>query len=105
MPAAEVTHPLDGLPEQLPPLLDEIQRSLHDQAVERRDSMTTDVSSTDAIDGVGFFRIPWDALGRDEGEAKLANRAYTVRCLVTSDGGVPAPEQDDDLIAYVAKAY
>jgi len=28
-----------------------------------------------------------------------------VRCLVTEDGGVPSPEQDANLIAYVAKAY
>jgi prolyl-tRNA synthetase len=67
--------------------------------------MTAEVSSPDEIDGSGFFRISWDALGRDEGEAKLAERAYSVRCLVTADGEVPAPEVSEDLVAYVAKAY
>jgi prolyl-tRNA synthetase len=97
--------PLGDLAAKLPAILDEIQRSLHDQSVALRESMTQDATSPDAIDGPGFYRIPWDALGRDEGEAKLAQRAFTVRCLVTEDGGVPTPEATDDLVAYVAKAY
>ena len=96
---------LDGLATGMRATLDDVQRSLHEQATARRDEMTTDVDSPDAIDGPGFFRIGWDALGRDDGEAKIAERAYSVRCLVASDGSVPAPEQDDGLIAYVAKAY
>lgn len=97
--------PLEGLASGMRATLDEIQKALHDQAFALRESMTNDASSPDEIDGPGFFRIPWDALGRDDGEAKIAERAYSVRCLVTSDGGVPTPEQDEDLIAYVAKAY
>jgi prolyl-tRNA synthetase len=97
--------PLNGLASGMRATLDDVQRSMYDQAVAQRDEMTRDVDSAEAIDGPGFFRIAWDALGRDEGEAKLAQRAYSVRCLVSSDGAVPTPEQDDDLIAYVAKAY
>ncbi len=97
--------PLDGLAARLPAMLDEIQSSLHDQAKALRDDMTKDASSADEIDGPGFFRIGWDELGREEGEAKLTERAYSVRCLVTADGGCPPPEQTDDLVAYVAKAY
>ena len=63
------------------------------------------LAAIDAIDGPGFYRIGWDAMGREDGEAKLRERAYTVRCLVTENGEVPSPEQDDGLIAYVAKAY
>ncbi len=97
--------PLVALASKLPALLDDIQRALHDQSVALRESMTQETTSPDAIDGPGFYRIPWDALGREDGEAKLAERAFTVRCLVTEDGGVPAPEQTENLVAYVAKAY
>jgi len=97
--------PLEGLASGVRATLDEIQRSLHDQSLARREAMTNDVTSAEAIDGPGFFRIPWDALGREDGEEKIAERAYSVRCLVTEDGGVPAPEDDTNLIAYVAKAY
>ncbi|MCA1831044.1 MAG: proline--tRNA ligase, partial [Actinobacteria bacterium] len=96
---------LEGIVGQLPDLLADIERSLYEQAAQLRDSMTNDVSSPDVIDGPGFFRLPWDDLGRDEGEAKLAGRGYSVRCLVTSNGDVPAPDEEDDLVAYVAKAY
>ena len=96
---------LEALAGTIPALLDEIQRTLHDQAVERQDADTHEASTPDEIDGPGFFRIGWDALGREEGEAKLAERAYTVRCLVNEDGSVPAPDADDGLVAYVAKAY
>ncbi len=97
--------PLEGFAAGMPSMLEDVQRSLYDQAVARRNEMTADVDSADAIDGPGFFRIGWDALGREDGEAKLAERAYSVRCLVKSDGSVPAPDDSDDLIAYVAKAY
>jgi prolyl-tRNA synthetase len=95
---------LDRVAAEVPGLLDEIQRGLLAQAAERREAATQDVGSPDQIDGPGFFRIPWAALG-EEGEAKLAERAYTVRCLVTQDGEVPRPEASEDLVAYCAKAY
>jgi len=47
---------------------------------------------------VGFARIAWDLL-RDGGEARLAQDSITVRCLQTADGGLPASEDDPDLIA------
>ena len=96
---------LSELAGRVPTLLDEIATALRDQALERREQMTQDVAAIDAIDGPGFYRIGWDAMGREVGEAMLRERAYTVRCLVTENGEVPSPEQDDGLIAYVAKAY
>src|SRR6185503_16997536 len=87
------TVPLDPVASHLPDMLDDVQRSLYEQAAELRHNMTSEVTSPDAIDGPGFFKIPWDALGRDEGEAKLAERGYSVRCLVTEDGGVPTPDE------------
>jgi prolyl-tRNA synthetase len=97
---------LDGVADVMPGLLLDIQASLYAEADTRREAATTDVRSISEIDGPGFFRIPWRDLG-DAGEAELAERAYTVRCLVTPDGDVPGPkgESDDVLVAYVAKAY
>jgi len=94
----------DALIAHVPQLLDHVQQALLADATARRDAATQDVEKADEIDGPGFFRIPWDALGTD-GEAALAERGYSVRCLVTEDGGVPAPEQSADLVAYCAKAY
>ena len=53
---------------------------------------------------VGFARIPWDVI-KDGGEAVLAREAISVRCLQTADGGLPAGEDDPDLVAYVARSY
>jgi prolyl-tRNA synthetase len=97
---------LDGVVGAVPGLLEDVQRSLLEQARTRRDEHTHDVTSMDAIDGPGFFRLPWAAVGT-AGEEKLAEGGYTIRCLVTADGGVPGPagEDDADLVAYVARAY
>ena len=94
---------LDGLAPAVSTLLDEIQTAMLTQARERRDEATVDVTGPDQVDGPGFFRIPWQTLGV-EGERSLAERGYTVRCLLTPDGDIPAPDATD-LIAYCAKAY
>jgi prolyl-tRNA synthetase len=97
---------LDAVAGAVPGLLDEVQAGLLEAARQRREAATSDLSSIDELDGsTGFYRIGWDALGREEGEAKLAEQGYSVRCLVTADGGIPAPDDDTDLVAYVAKAY
>ena len=49
-------------------------------------------------------RVPW-SLVRGEGEVRLAERAVTVRCLQRPDGSLPASDDEDDLVAYVARAY
>jgi prolyl-tRNA synthetase len=97
---------LDGAADAVVGLLAEIQQSLYDQALARRETATSDVESLDEIDGSGFFRIGWEAVG-EEGEAKLAERGYSIRCPVTADGETPGPkgEAEGDLVAYVAKAY
>jgi prolyl-tRNA synthetase len=95
---------LHGLAASIPALLDSVQEDLRHQALERREAATVDVSSIEEVDGAGFFRLPWSAVGL-EGEAALADRGYTVRCLVTEDGGLPAPDQEDRLVAWVARAY
>ncbi|HVM18835.1 MAG TPA: proline--tRNA ligase [Egibacteraceae bacterium] len=94
---------LDGLAGHVAGLLEQIQTDMLTDARRRRDDETTDVSSPDEIDGPGFFRMPWDDLGV-AGEQRLAERGYTVRCLLTADDGIPAPD-DTGLVAYIAKAY
>ncbi|MCB0993546.1 MAG: proline--tRNA ligase, partial [Acidimicrobiales bacterium] len=92
---------------QLPTLLDEIQRSLGDQARRRRDDRTADAGSIEEVLEVaasGFARIPWSALG-DDGERRLAEHAVTVRCLVRPDGGVPRAEDEPGLFAICARSY
>jgi prolyl-tRNA synthetase len=88
-------------------LVDQVQADLLAAATARQDAATADVTSlADAADAAqaGFARLPW-ALVRGEGEAALAGQGITVRCLVTLDGGLPASEDDDDLVALVARAY
>jgi len=52
----------------------------------------------------GFARLPWSLL-RGDGEARLAAGAVTVRCLQRSDGSLPASDDEDELVAYVGRAY
>jgi prolyl-tRNA synthetase len=52
----------------------------------------------------GWATIPWRDLGT-AGEATLAESAISVRCLVLPDGSVPRTEDEDDVIAVVARAY
>ncbi|CAN5730796.1 proline--tRNA ligase [soil metagenome] len=95
---------LDGVADRVIDLLVEVQDSLLAQSTQRRQADTTDVAEVDKIEGPGFFRIPWNDVG-ETGEDQLAERGYTVRCLVTSEEGLPESRDQDDLIAYVARAY
>jgi prolyl-tRNA synthetase len=97
---------LDGIAGTVAPMLADIQASLFAEAATRRDEATQDVTSAEQIEGTGFFRMPWRDIGVD-GEAALAERGYSVRCLVTADGDVPGPrgEGDDELVAYLGRAY
>ena len=52
----------------------------------------------------GFARIPWDTLGT-EGEAALAAKGVSVRCLLREDNTTPATLDEPDLIAVVGRAY
>lgn len=97
--------PASGIATTVAALLEDIQTGLLAEATARRDAATTDAVDLSAVNDEGFTRIPWSALGTN-GEATLAETGYTVRCLVTPDGGVPgADTPDDDLVAYVARAY
>jgi prolyl-tRNA synthetase len=97
---------LEGVAGAVAPLLADIQASLFAEAATRRDAATQDVSVAEEVEGPGFFRMPWRDIGV-AGEAALAERGYSVRCLVTEDGDVPGPRgaADEELVAYLAKAY
>jgi prolyl-tRNA synthetase len=95
---------LEGAVEDVTVALDEIQRSLHDEALAFREGHTRDADSGEEVDGMGFWRVPWDKVGVD-GEATLAERGYSVRCLTTPDGEVPAADEENGLIAWIARAY
>ncbi|MEV6125786.1 proline--tRNA ligase [Streptomyces violaceusniger] len=96
------------LPELLPKLLEEDQALLLRQARERRKGRTTEVATMEeaaeaAVAG-GWARIRWADLG-PEGEAALAERSVSVRCLVTEDGAVPDADDAPGNVAIVARAY
>jgi len=85
----------------------EDQHTLYDEALARREQATVDVSTVDeaaAAAATGWARIPWSTLGV-EGEARLATKAISVRCLVRADGGVPESVDEADLVAVVGRSY
>ncbi|MGP3968570.1 proline--tRNA ligase [Streptomyces sp. 6N223] len=99
---------LDALPKLLPGLLEEDQALLLRQSRERREASTADVrtveEAVEAAAAGGWARIPWALLG-PEGEARLAEDAVSVRCLVAEDGSVPESEDAPGTVAVVGRAY
>ncbi|MFJ8110856.1 proline--tRNA ligase [Streptomyces sp. NPDC096132] len=99
---------IDALADLLPTVLEEDQAQLLRESRERRLARTTEVSTVDEAAEVamagGWARIPWATLG-EEGEARLAEHAVTVRCLVAEDGSVPDDGDAPGNVAVVARAY
>jgi prolyl-tRNA synthetase len=99
--------PVDGVRAGVERLLGLIQDELLARATAERDARTVGVDSLDdAAEAAqqGAARLPWD-LVRGEGEARLAERAVTVRCLQRADGTMPDAEDEPDLVAIVSRAY
>ncbi|MEZ5322950.1 MAG: proline--tRNA ligase [Microthrixaceae bacterium] len=100
--------PIDTLASTVPDLLVRIQHDITASARRRTEERTVEVDDLDSARAVarhGFARLPWNLVGVD-GEASLAEDALTVRCLQREDGSLPRPEDDDDdLLAVVARAY
>jgi prolyl-tRNA synthetase len=83
------------------------QVALHAEALARREANTADITvlaDAEAAVEAGWARIPWAAVGA-EGETTLAQSGITVRCLVRADGSLPDRDDEDDLVAYLARAY
>ncbi len=98
---------LDGVTTRVVGALDEAQASLLAEATRRRDERTVDVTSIDDARDAGkdgFARIPWADLGL-EGEAKLAESAISVRCLLSAGGDVPASEDEPGVVAVCGRSY
>jgi len=95
---------LDGVLTDTLAALDAIQANLLDEAQAFREGHTRDAAKVDEVDGTGFWRVPWDAVG-ESGEDALNDRGYSVRCLTRADGGVPQSVDEPDLTAWIARAY
>jgi prolyl-tRNA synthetase len=98
---------LDRLVGAVQEALDACQTNLLRDARARRDAATADVTGVDEAfeaAATGFARIAWASLG-EEGEARLAQKAVTVRCLQREDGSVPDADDEPDLVAIVGRSY
>ncbi|MDX6644752.1 MAG: prolyl-tRNA synthetase, partial [Miltoncostaeaceae bacterium] len=103
----KVAVPLAGAVEQVVDALADVQRTLYEEALARRDNGTVEAATPEEAreaSEAGFARIPWQRLGA-EGEAKLAEAAVSVRCLLRPDGSLPRSEDEPDLVAVTARAY
>jgi prolyl-tRNA synthetase len=98
---------LTGVAGEVVRALDEDQTGLFEEARARLAERTVDVQTPDdALDAAqqGWARVEWARLGPD-GEARLAERGVTVRCLVLPDGGLPADDDSPGALAVVGRAY
>jgi prolyl-tRNA synthetase len=100
--------PLSGIVASVRAALDEQQAELLADALERRESRTVEATSIEEVieaASTGFARIGWDQVGREAGEAVLAESSISVRCLLRADGSLPERDDEGDLVAICAKAY
>lgn len=98
---------LDLLGKVVREALEEDQLALLDRARARHADRTVDAATMDEVieaAATGWARIPWADLGTD-GEAALAERGVSVRCLVRADGSIPDNEDEPEVLAYCARAY
>ncbi len=94
-------------PDRIVAALAEGQQALLRDAKRRREANTVDVETLDqAIEASqsGWARLPWATVG-EGGETHLAGRGVTVRCLQRPDGGLPADDDEADLVAVVGRSY
>jgi prolyl-tRNA synthetase len=99
--------PLAALAARVEKLVADVQQDILTDARTRRDANIADASDIrEAAEASrsGFARVPW-RLVRGEGETRLAADGVTVRCLQLPDGSLPRSEDEDDLVAFVGRAY
>jgi prolyl-tRNA synthetase len=99
--------PLASILQRVEKLVADVQRDMLADARSRRDANIADASNLTeaaAASKDGFARVPWRVL-RGEGETRLAAEGVTVRCLQRPDASLPRSEDEDDLVAFVARAY
>ncbi|MFF0727202.1 proline--tRNA ligase [Streptomyces sp. NPDC004134] len=99
---------LDDRAGMLPKILEDDQERLLAESRRMREERTTDVrtvaEAAEAAAAGGWARIPWADLG-PAGEARLAEQAVSVRCLIAADGSVPGADDEPGTLAVVARAY
>jgi prolyl-tRNA synthetase len=99
--------PLAGVLDAVRVALVEDQVAMYAEAEQARDARIADVKTVEdaaEVAGTGWARLPWSELG-PEGEAALAERSVTVRCLLRADGSLPDTGDEPDVLAYCARAY
>jgi prolyl-tRNA synthetase len=99
--------PLAALAGRVEKLVADVQQDILTDARSRRDANIADASDIrEAAEASrsGFARLAW-RLVRGEGETRLAADGVTVRCLQRPDGSLPGSEDEDDLVAFVGRAY
>lgn len=98
---------IDALSALLPRVLEDDQALLLTQSRRRRKDRTVEVTTIEEAEEAansGWAYMPWATLG-PEGEAKLAERGVSVRCLVAADGSVPESDDQPGNVAVMARAY
>lgn len=98
--------PIDVAASTIRGLMEEIQISLHDEALAFRDANTASVTSVPEVleaAKTGFATVPWAVVA--DAEKELAADAVTVRCIQRADGSVPEHEDEPDLVAICARSY
>jgi prolyl-tRNA synthetase len=99
---------LDDAVAEVGRVLDESQAALLDEARQRRERQTVEVSSlaeAQEASQTGFAVLP-GALLADGGEDSLNANGVTVRVLQRTDGSLPAARQElAELVAVVGRAY
>jgi prolyl-tRNA synthetase len=99
--------PLYDMRPRIEELLDAMQHDMLDRALDERDARIADVATLDeAVEAArtGWAKLPWERVG-EAGERRLNEEGLSVRCLQKADGSLPAPDDETDLVAYVARAY
>ncbi|MCA0268245.1 MAG: proline--tRNA ligase [Bacteroidetes bacterium] len=103
----------DGLPETCAALLETIQASLFQTALDRREALTTVVDDYDTFKRLldekgGFFAMHWDGTAETEARVKEETKA-TIRCIplgqAEEDGIDPVSGQPSKGRVLYAKAY
>ncbi|MEU9475852.1 proline--tRNA ligase [Streptomyces sp. NPDC048191] len=98
---------VEALSALLPGALEDDQALLLEQSRRRREDRTAEVTTIEEAAeaaSTGWARIPWSTLG-PEGEAALAERGVSVRCLLAADGSVPESDTQPGNVAVVGRAY
>jgi prolyl-tRNA synthetase len=103
----KTTVALDAAAADAQRLIGQMQVDMLSAATDRRDSAISDCTTLEQVRDVaqtGVARVPWRVVG-ESGEQDLAAAGVTVRCLQSGDGALPEAADDENTVAYVARAY